>query len=257
MKDWLDEYFGEDYLTLYYFSEERTAKEADFIEKILRARIFTENTLNQQLKVLDLACGQGRHAIKLAEQGFKVLGIDYQEGLLDIARKNCAEQAKNTGNIAFLQGDMRELAYSSEFDAVLNLFTAFGYFDDETNHAVVGKIAAAIKRNGIFFQDLANKEYQLRETKPAWERITHNGLKVDNVWTFNERTKQYTHKQWLHKENGQIREFSHTVRIYDFFEIEEIYSAHGLEILDVYGDYDGNSYDKSSSPRMIVIAKRL
>ena len=302
VKDWVLEYFGEDYLSLYYFPEERTEKEANFIEKVLRARIFTGNTpkqppkipdlaggrYRQSPKILDLACGQGRHSIKLAERGFNVLGLDYQEVLLDIARKNCAKAANGrtssgrasngrassgqaasgqatesagrtnfAENIAFLQGDMRKLAYCEEFDAVLNLFTAFGFFDDETNNEIMGKIAAAIKKNGIFFQDLANKKYQLRETKPAWERITHNGLRVENVWAFDQESKCYTHKQWLHKKNGQIREFSHTVRIYDFFEIEEIYGAHGLEILDVYGDYGGNVYDKSDSPRMIIVAKKL
>ena len=118
---WVPDYFGEDYLRLYSFPPERTEPEVAFLTAELSARVPPAGV------ILDLACGQGRHAVPLAQHGFHVVGLDYQPHLLHAA----AQAAQQAGvSPTFVRGDMRRLPFCAGFSAVLNLFTAFGYFSD-------------------------------------------------------------------------------------------------------------------------------
>lgn len=255
VENWVNDYFGEDYLSLYHFDDKRTKCETAFIINQLR-----KNILKEDIKILDLACGQGRHSLECAKNGVKVIGLDYQENLLSIAKnkekKIKAENSDNNLSIDFIQGDMRALPFHCEFDAVINLFTAFGYFDDSTNSKVIGEVKKSLKNQGVFIQDLTNKNYLLANAKNYWERVTHDGLLVTNEWNFDHKSERYTHRQWLNKKDGTVREFSHTVRVYNKKEILDIYKNAGLEVINIFGDFSGNEYNENSSSRMILVSKK-
>ena len=239
-------------MSLYHFDEDRTRLEVNFITaQVEDSLTFAERN---SIKVLDLACGQGRHSIGCAEHGFEVVGLDFQQVLLDIAKLK-KEEAK-VKNLSFVRGDMKDLPYTNEFNAVLNLFTAFGYFSDLENEGVIGQVEKALCPGGVFVQDLSNKKYQISNTKEKWQRITRDGLTVDNEWRFYAETDRYTHKQWLRKKDGTVREFCHTVRIYTLDEIKDIYKKHKMTLKNVFGDYKSSVYDEEKSPRMILVSKK-
>ena len=118
--EWWKEYFDEDYFKIYGFREEQTQHEVRFIEDVL--------ALAKGNEVLDLCCGHGWHAVELAERGYAVTGLDLSEYYLKIAE----ERAEQAGvRIRFIHSDMRETPFEEAFDAVINLFTSFGYFEKE------------------------------------------------------------------------------------------------------------------------------
>src|SRR5438876_8502549 len=117
-KPWYESFFGPDYLKQY--AHTTTLQEVEGVAKILHLR--------QGSRVLDLACGAGRHSIELAKRGLEVVGYDLSEPLLKAAR---AAARKASARVTFVHGDMRDLPYHGEFDAVVNLFTSFGYFEED------------------------------------------------------------------------------------------------------------------------------
>lgn len=133
-------FFGPDYLVEYEetLPEERTTKEVDFVEKTL--------DLQADMTILDVPCGHGRHAVKLAKRDYNVTGFELNEFFLQEARK--AAEAVGV-NVRFEQGDVRELTYNGEFDVALNLFTAMGYFDtDEDDLRFLAGVHKALKPGG-------------------------------------------------------------------------------------------------------------
>lgn len=97
-------------------------------------------------RILDLACGQGRHAIPLAQHGYRVTGLDLSEPSLTFAREAAAEAG---AKIDFVQADMREIPFADEFDAVVNIFTAFGYLESEQeDQLVLARVARRFAQRG-------------------------------------------------------------------------------------------------------------
>ena len=141
---WYEEFFGEDYVRFHLrggeWLEERTGPQCDFVVSALE--------LQPGARVLDLCCGQGRHSVELAQRGYNVTGFDLSEYLLGLART----KAEKLGvEVEFVRGDMRELPWESEFDAVVNLWTAFGYLEsDEEDERVLRSVGAALRPGGQF-----------------------------------------------------------------------------------------------------------
>jgi ubiquinone/menaquinone biosynthesis C-methylase UbiE len=141
MKAWWQTYFDEQYLLEYeaIFSPERDRRDV--------ARMVTILGLPSGTRILDVPCGQGRHAHLLAEAGFDVTGLDYSAKLLERAK------ARGVGrSLRYVNGDMRSLprAWSGRFDAVLNLFTSFGFFAHPADDAkVVAEFARVLKPGGV------------------------------------------------------------------------------------------------------------
>ena len=130
--EWWRSWFGPGYLALYDdYLAERTPVEIDRLEALLAVR--------PPLRILDLPCGQGRHAIELARRGYDVTGVDLSPFLLKVAE----ERARADGiRVRWLAGDMRHPIVGESFDVVLNLFTSLGYFADEADDAKVVDAAA-------------------------------------------------------------------------------------------------------------------
>ena len=126
----------DDYMYFYGddLTDERSEAEVAALVELLE--------LDSPQKILDLACGFGRHANRLAALGHTVTGVDLTPGFLDIAR---AQAAAMGVNIDYRQGDMRTMDFREEFDVVLLLFTSFGYFEDDENKQVMDNIARALK----------------------------------------------------------------------------------------------------------------
>ena len=147
----------DDYLYFYgdALTEERTKKEIEFLVKELE--------LDKPVKILDLACGHGRHTNHLAELEHSVTGVDITSGFLEIAKRD----AKNKGlSVEYIQQDMREISFLNEFDRVFLLFTSFGYFQDEENFKVLKNVSGALNSGGLFCFDTFNRDAFLKNFLP-------------------------------------------------------------------------------------------
>ncbi len=160
-RPWWETFFGEDYLRIYapVLPPERTAREVEGI-----VRLLEELGVPPGSGLLDLACGHGRHAIPLAQRGYRVTGQDLSRVFL----RRAEEDARAAGvSVRWRHGDMRQIAFDAEFDAVINIFTAFGYFDSEDEDlAVLRQVRKALKSGGVFLLETMHRDALVRGFQP-------------------------------------------------------------------------------------------
>src|SRR5271156_1981951 len=150
---WYVEFFRDDYLNVYghTFTEERAEKEAGFVARAL--------SLKPGACVLDLCCGQGRHSVQLAKGGFRVTGLDLNREYLERARGAAAASGVALETIA---ADMREIPFENEFDAIVNMYSSFGYLESENEDLKVLESAArALRSGGQLLLDMLNREWAI------------------------------------------------------------------------------------------------
>lgn len=244
---WYHEFFDENYLKFWGFftTPERTQREVDFILQVLN--------LSQEEHILDLCCGQGRHSLEIARRGYKVVGLDLSEILLRHAR-NLAKEQNLT--VEFVHSDMRRIPFEEEFDAVMNIFTAFGYLEDDTeDEKVIRAVVKALKVGGKFLIDLQNHERLMREFSRSHFTELPDGSLFLEEGDFDILTGRIRTKWLLVDKNGKRIERTSTLRIYTFTELHRMLKSAGFQVKQVFGGFDGSDY-KMDSKRMIVLAEK-
>ena len=240
---WYEEWFGqEEYEVVYQQRDETEAEQCiDLMERTVRPR--------DGASILDVGCGRGRHARILARRGYDVTGIDLSETVIEQAR----ERSRYEGlDIRFQQGDMRETVCESCFDGVVNLFTAFGYFEEDEEHVkAVRAMAASLKPGGWFFQDFLNVPQVIRTLVPRDERTEEGVHIVQRRWLTGKRLN----KEITLQRNGETKTFRESVRLLTLDDFRALYDEAGLRLVDTFGHYDGRAY-ASSAPRLILYARR-
>ncbi len=214
------------------------------------AQIFMDNltqylNLPEKAKVLDLACGKGRHSIYLNQLGFDVIGADLSENSI-------AEAAINTNeNLHFLVHDMRE-SYEEKFDAIFNLFTSFGYFEkEEDDLKTLIAIKESLSEYGFAVIDFMNSNQVIDNLIPD-ELKTVDGIDF--------HIKRFVHDGFIIKEidfedKGETYHFAEKVRAYTLEDFERLMEEAGIYLLDVFGDYKLKKFQKNTSERLIMIFK--
>jgi SAM-dependent methyltransferase len=220
-----------------------TDQEVDFIISTL--------SLPPGSEILDLHCGYGRHAIELAKQGFRVTGIDATPEILDFAIQRAATE---TVAIQFLLCNMRDVDYFQQFDAVINMFAAFGYFSDEENGDVMKRVAASLRPGGYLLIDLLNREWMVNNNLNRYWRHP-NG---DFVLSYKVELKQgiVTMKRVLTNilTDKKINcEF--VLRTYLLSEVVTLLEKYGMKVKETFGGFDGRAY-ATEAPRMIILAQK-
>ncbi len=243
---WYKKFFDEDYPKVYQerLSEDATAHEVAFVERTLGLKVGD--------RVLDLACGQGRHAIALAQRGMVVTAQDLTEEYLRDAR----DAAKAAGvEIETVQSDMREIPFTGEFDAVINMFTAFGYLESEDEDmAVVRAVANALKPGGQLLMDLLNREWVVSNYIQKEWRTDPDGNFILEDREFNLVTGRNRVSFTIVTPEGTSRELpGHDIRLYTLTELGKMLDVAGLQLSAVYGDFNGSPY-AIDTRRMIVVA---
>lgn len=245
--NWFEEWFDSPlYEELYSNRDEEEARRLiEFLEQTL--------SLNNCTSILDLGCGRGRHSITLAKRGYKVKGIDISEEAI----KKAVSKAKkaNLDNIEFEVRDMRD-PLPETFDAIINLFTTFGYFEkDEENLHVLDSVVKMLKEEGLFVLDYLNAQKVRSAYKPEDEEKFH-GIKY--------HIKRYIEDGAIHKNIvfsgdrlSRERTYSERVKLYDLDWFEEEMEKRNLQIKNVYGDYQGSEFNPESSPRLLIISKLI
>jgi len=226
-------------------TSQRTNKEVNFIKRVLG--------LKPGLKILDLACGWGRHAIKFAKEGYKVVGQDINPFFLQEAKKICE---KEKVKIRWIRSDMRRIPFENEFDVVVNLFTSFGYYEKEKDHQkVIFEIAKALKPQGYFFLDVINREKILHPYKSKRVIRTKDGDILIIEANFDLLSSRSNEQRTLILKNKKIKKFNISVRIFTFTELILMIQKAGLIFKKVYGDYNGTPFNLKSE-RCIIVAQK-
>lgn len=249
--NWFEDFFNKDYLTLYsrkgIFSTKQAKKETDFVIKVLN--------LPKNSKILDLACGHGRHTIRLVKKGYKLTGVDLSKTLLNSAKKFAKKEKVEA---RFIRNDMRKISFKNEFDAVINLFSSFGYFPQEKENLKVLKVInKSLKPRGKFLLDLLNKDrffkqLPISKLKKIWWKSRNNYILEDISFSKN---KKFVNYLTIISPKGKIRNTYAFMRLYSLLEIKNELRKTGFKILKTYGDYQGNKFTLLS-PRLIILAQK-
>jgi 2-polyprenyl-3-methyl-5-hydroxy-6-metoxy-1,4-benzoquinol methylase len=242
-KEWFETWFDTDYYHLLYQHRDET-----------EAKRFIQNLTHHlqipsRAKVLDLACGKGRHAFVLANLGFETMGVDISKNSIQLAQDHF-----KLPNLSFAIHDMRQVIASNYFDAVFNLFTSFGYFDNlNQNNKVIKAIYTALKPGGIVVIDFINTHYAIKNLIPFDEKILNGIVFKQHRSILNNNI----HKAIEVHDNGKILNFEEKIQILSDEYFNQILSKYGFKILSEFGNYQLDSYDKNNSNRYIVVAQKL
>ena len=246
--EWYRSFFGKDYLDVYghLLTEESSQAEAEFVIRAL--------ALEPGDRVLDLCCGTGRHAVPLARAGLEVTGLDMSEEYLGQARSAAREAGVK---VRFVQGDMREIPFRGEFDAVVNMFTAFGYFDDDADdQRVTDGAAAALRAGGRLLLDLLNRDWVAANYVRSESRECPEGTVYTEQRSFDPVAGRNHVEFTITSPCGAQRKVSHHIRLYVATEISRMLDRAGLTLERSYGGYDGSLLSVATR-RMIVVARKI
>lgn len=241
---WFREWFDSPYYYDLYFNRDKK-EAAAFIDKLVDYL-----KPGPESHMLDIGCGKGRHSIHLASKGFEVTGIDLSERNIEIAKTN------ENDHLHFFKHDMRLPFWINYFDYAFNFFTSFGYFKTRREHNnAIRTISQSLKLNGIFVIDYLNVHFEEDHLIPTTE------LNIDDVRFLI--TKWYDEMHFYKKiiiedkkEKAPL-EFKERVVKFTFGDFVDMLSFQGMQVQQVFGDYNFGEYDIKNSPRMIIISKKL
>ncbi len=222
-----------------------TAEEVEFICEALE--------LMQEATVLDLCCGQGRHGQLLADRGMKVVGLDSSRFLLTEAQKN---GSSSQSRLHLVEGDTRHIPLKPVCDAVINLFTSFGFFEDSDNKRVITAIAASLKPSGKFLLEHWNPYVvlQLNQTRNWWW-MSESLLALAEVEYDPASGQLFDYRTVIDLSTGAVQESVNRIRFYFPTELEEILASAGLKVCAMYGDFDYSPF-LTESRRLVTIAEK-
>jgi SAM-dependent methyltransferase len=230
----------------YMFDQERFDRAEAEVDQLL-ALLATDGG-----SVLDMACGPGRHAIELAKRDFKVTGVDRSPFLLSKAKER-AEAAKV--EVEWVEEDMRSFQRPGAFDLAINMYTAFGYFDDKSEDLrVLKQLHGSLVTGGALVIDVVGKEWLARHFEPTSSTKHEDGsLMINRREIFDDWTR--IRNEWILLRGGDVQtfEFHHTV--YSGQELRDRLEDAGFESVRLYGDLDGNPYGPDAK-RLIAVGRK-
>ncbi len=236
---WYASWFDSPYYHILY-------KDRDYAE----AQLFMDNitqylNLPDDATILDLACGKGRHSIYLNKIGYNVTGADLSENSILAAREFENER------LHFVVHDMRK-PFTQKFDAVFNLFTSFGYFDnDEDNLRTLAAIKESLSESGFAVIDFMNVDFVIEHLVPS-EVKTVDGI----AFHLNRHAADgYIYKEIRFEDGGREYHFTEKVKALRLSDFESMMEQAGIYLLDIFGNYKLQKFHPLESERLIMIFK--
>lgn len=240
-KEWFESWFDTPYYHLLY--KDRDHDEAKrFIENLVK-----ELNIKPGAKVLDLACGKGRHSVTLNELGFDVMGVDLSQ--------NSISEATSSGNptLEFLVHDMRFPIPQQKFDVVFNLFTSFGYFDDiKENASVIHSIRTMLREGGLLVIDFMNAVKVINGLVENETKVI-DGIRFDIKRSYD-GTHIYKNIHFL--ADGQEHDYTERVQALKLSDFKVLLESEGFTILRTFGSIDLADFNEDRSDRLILIAEK-
>jgi len=245
---WYETFFGEDYLRIYspFLPAERTDKDVADIISLLQ--------LPPGSAILDLCCGYGRHAIPLAQHGYEITGLDLSNKFLQLAQ----DHAESKGvKIHWRRSHMKNIPFEDAFDAVINIFTSFGYLEDEEEDLqVLQQVYKALKPEGLFLLETVLQTRVIRSFTP--HSIIHYS---DGLMVLEERhidlptSRNEVHVTILFPD-GRRNEYKQSMRVYTLTELIRMLTAAGLQTHAYYGGLDGSPLAMDSR-RLVIVSQKM
>lgn len=237
---WYASWFNTPYYHLLY--RDRDHREAAEFMNSLTAHL----QLQKNDTILDLACGRGRHAKYLYRQGFDVTGVDLSEESIAYAKEYERDR------LHFAVHNMLK-PYPKQFDAVLNLFTSFGYFEKESdNLKTIKAIKESLKPNGYGVIDFLNSKLAIKNLVP--NEVKTVGNITFNIEKFTEDNFIFKNIRFRNKEEDFL--FTERIMALTLSDFTHYIKESGMKLLEVFGDYELNSFEENKSPRLIVLFSR-
>lgn len=238
---WFENWFDSAYYHILY-------QHRDFCE----AEFFIDNLINylqpkSSSKFLDLGCGRGRHSVYLNKKGYDVIGCD-----LSPSNIKFASQFENE-HLRFYVEDMRKIAGDDQFDYVLNLFTSFGYFENEgDNYDTIRGVRKVLKPKGIFVLDFMNVE------KVIANLVVHEIKIIDDIeFNITRRIENnFIVKHIQFSDQGKEFNFQERVKVITLNDFKNYFDANKLKILHLFSNYNLEKFDLNTSNRLIIIGQK-
>ncbi len=238
---WFETWFDTPYYHILYQNHDFHEAE-DFITKLTNYL-----HLPQKSKIIDLACGKGRHSIFLNKLGYDVLGLDLSKQSIEYDK-----QFENE-TLHFHIHDMREPFMGDKVDAVFNLFTSFGYFEnDEDDKKVFNAVSSTLKKDGYFVLDYLNENF-VRENLIEKSNVLRDTI---DFKISKKIMNGYIVKQIDFEDNGKDYSFFEKVKLHTLEKINHYAEDAGFERVKVFGDYQLNDFDRAVSPRCINVFRK-
>ena len=242
---WFKEWFNTPYYHILY-------KDRDFVEAENFIRNLTQDLqLSKDAKIIDLACGKGRHSVFLQQLGYEVLGVDLSEESIE-HNKQFETSADETPKLTFEVHDMRNELYpnvsSEKVNAVFNLFTSFGYFDDdEDDRKVFSSVKNVLQNDGIFVLDFLNEKF-VKNTLVDETTVTKDGIDFLIKKRIEEK---HVIKDIFFEDKGESFHYFEKVKLHTLEEIKNIAESFGFEAVKIWGNYQLEDFERETSPRCI------
>ncbi len=238
---------------MYFYSDYLTPARSD----AETAQVVQLLGMERPMRVLDLACGFGRIANRLALLGHRVTGVEYHPGFLDIARAEAQQYrmriAHQGGRVEYLQGDMRSIDYDAQFDRAVMLFNSFGYFPDEENRLVLQNLARALKPGGLLGFDIASRDGVLNDFHPHYVTEKDDSLLI-NRFSFDVNTGRLRNDRIVIR-GGQRTDKPFSIRLYSVTEMRDLLAQTGFTLETVCAEWDASPLQMDSSS-MVVVARK-
>ena len=238
---WFTNWFDSPYYhTLYKNRDEKEAQA--FIDNLIDYLQIPKGS-----KLIDIACGKGRHAKYFNKKGMEVVGVDLSQNSINTAKKD------ENKNLQFSVHDMRENYQENSFDVVTNLFTSYGYFENNKDEQkAINAMANNLKKEGILIIDFMN-------TKKVIANLVLNEQKTINNIQFD-ITRQvkdgFIIKDIRITDGKEEQQFQEKVKAITLADYSEFITNAGLKIIDIFGNYKLDNFDEEISDRLILICKK-
>lgn len=244
MGEWFKDWFSsEEYLNVYQHRDDDDAR------KLLNL-ILSNVKLSANSKILDAACGAGRHSINLALKGFNVVGFDLSKQLL---KKAAEEIRKKSVHVDLFCADIRKVYLKEKFDLIVNLFTSFGYFDNDVENFRFPEIAySLLNKNGFYILDYLNERFVKKNLVAESAREVNGKLITEK----RRIEKEKVIKEIFIHDGINVQHFLESVTLYPREKIIKEFENIGFKLEKYFGDYDGSSFDENNSKRLILFFRK-
>ncbi|MDR7521115.1 MAG: methyltransferase domain-containing protein [Armatimonadota bacterium] len=244
---WRDVFDRPTFLELYERADlERARTQVDQVLALL--------DLRPPARILDVCSGYGRHSVELARRGFDVVGVDIST--MQVARAR-AHAAASGVTPHFVVGDVRALPVRGPFDAAINMFLSFGYFDtDQESQAVLDGVARVLRRGGRLLIDFWNRELEIRHFQPAVVDRRDDGILEIEDWTFDPLAGRLSWVNTVIFPDGRREAWTQSIRAFTVVEVKTMLERAGMRLDALYGSLGGEPFGLESEAA-IFIAERV
>jgi SAM-dependent methyltransferase len=241
--EWFKDWFNSPYYHILYENRDET-EAAAFIDRLILHLLPKPDA-----RMLDIACGKGRHSIQLANKGYAVTGIDISPSSILEAQSTPSE------NPEFFVHDMRHPFRINYYDYAFNFFTSFGYFDTYRDHLnAIRSMTLSLKKGGCFIMDYLNPSYIKKNLQPYSE--VKKGSMVFHIERSHDQDYFYKKISIHTPDKRKPLIFMEKVANFDLNSFQNMFALNGLTLLNVFGDYSLHAFMENESPRMIMIFRK-